>query len=102
ANGGALTVDASGNINCSDDDGGSGGSDTKVAVFSGGTQVGAVARQLDYSSEFAVTEHTANDQFDIAVNSISAVNIASGTPANERLDSDLQALGDHAANGLWV
>ncbi len=102
ANGGALTVDASGNINCSDDDGGAGGTDTRVAVFSGGTQVGSVARQLDYSSEFAVTEDTANDQFDIAVNSISAAKITTGTLANARLDSDLQALGDNAANGLWA
>ncbi|MGH9877705.1 MAG: hypothetical protein ACRD5H_08710, partial [Nitrososphaerales archaeon] len=44
-------------------------SDSKVSMFEGGTQVGSVARRLDFdASDFNVTEDSVNDQFDVALN----------------------------------
>jgi hypothetical protein len=46
----------------------SGGTDTKVAVFEGGVQVGAVGRRLDFlGADFDVVEDVGNDQFDVAL-----------------------------------
>jgi len=49
--------------------GGGVGADTKVNVFEAGTQVGTVARQLDFTqgNDFDITEDAVNDQFDIAI-----------------------------------
>jgi hypothetical protein len=64
-------------VNTGGGSGGGGGTDEKVKVFKDGTQIGTVARRLDFRGtgtvDFVVTEDATNDQFDIAANIKSGV-----------------------------
>lgn len=63
-----------------------GATDELVNVFEAGVQVGAVARQLDFTNadDFNITEDGGSNQFDIAINRNAADGIA-GLDASSRL-----------------
>jgi len=80
---------------------GSGGTDEKVKVFKDGTQIGTVARRLDFRGtgtvDFVVTEDAANDQFDIAANIKSGVITDSHIAANANIAKSKISL-----SGQWT
>jgi hypothetical protein len=82
--------------------GGSGsGADEKVKVFKDGTQIGTVARRLDFRGtgtvDFTVTEDAANDQFDIAANIKSGVITDTHIAANANI-----AKSKISPSGQWT
>ena len=66
-------------------DGGGGGSDLEVEVYEAGTQVGSIARRLDFANadDFVISQDTGNDQFDISLNRNVANGVAGLTASNK-------------------